>query len=252
MRFTASFSTALALAAGAHAVMPAKEVVMNVNKITDISSDTNDIASSLGVTNVFQKAPQVVKNFKEIITTVSQDITAMNNDKRSLKARQECLDVTDVEKCIQDLGDIIEDPSEILGRRQLPDIEGIIEDPSEILGRRQLPDVEGIAEEPTQVLGRKRQNPPPYTDDEQNQVCGAFREFVRVHQALLNTVIGKHGLLSLTPFTKPVAAVLRTLEGGVDTIAFAIIDLVPTCAEGATNDKNKLDMTLKEAQDKYN
>ncbi|KAJ5100013.1 hypothetical protein N7532_007014 [Penicillium argentinense] len=42
-----------------------------------------------------------------------------------------------------------------------------------------------------------------------------------VHQELLKTVIGKHGLLSLTHFTQLVAAVICTLEGGVDTIAFS-------------------------------
>ena len=59
----------------------------------------------------------MINNFKDIIETVTQDITAMNN-KRSLQARQECLDVTNVEQCIQDLGEIIEDPSEILGKKR--------------------------------------------------------------------------------------------------------------------------------------
>lgn len=65
------------------------------------------------------------------------------------------------------------------------------------------------------------------------------------------TVIGKHGLLSLTPFTQPVASVLRTLEGGVDTIAFSIIDDVPTCAQDATQNKNSLDSTLNDAINTY-
>lgn len=73
-----------------------------------------------------------------------------------------------------------------------------------------------------------------------------------VHQELLKTVIGKHGILSLTPFTQPIAAVLRTLEGVVDTLAFGIIDTVPTCAQDATQNKNNLDSTLQDAQDTYN
>lgn len=72
-----------------------------------------------------------------------------------------------------------------------------------------------------------------------------------VHQELLKTVIGKHGILSLTPFTQPIAAVLRTLEGVVDTLAFGIIDTVPTCAQDATQNKKSLDSTLQDAQDKY-
>lgn len=59
----------------------------------------------------------MINNFKDIIETVTQNITAMNN-KRSLQSRQECLDVTDVEQCLQDLGEIIEDPSEILGKKR--------------------------------------------------------------------------------------------------------------------------------------
>ncbi len=72
-----------------------------------------------------------------------------------------------------------------------------------------------------------------------------------VHQELLKTVIGKHGLLSLTPFTQPIAHLLRALEGGVDTLAFGIIDTVPTCAQDAIQNKNSLDMTLQEAEDTY-
>lgn len=75
---------------------------------------------------------------------------------------------------------------------------------------------------------------------------------MQVHEELLKTVIGKHGLLSLTPFTQPVAAILRALEGVVDTLAFGIIDAVPTCAQDATQNKNSLDATLSDAQDTYN
>lgn len=56
MRFTAALSATLALAASANA-MGAADMVNNINDITDKSSQTNDIAESLSVTNVFQKAP---------------------------------------------------------------------------------------------------------------------------------------------------------------------------------------------------
>lgn len=72
-----------------------------------------------------------------------------------------------------------------------------------------------------------------------------------MHQQLLQIVIGKHGLLSLTPFTQPMAAVLRTLEGGVDKLAFGIIDSVPTCAQDATQNKDSLDSTLGDAINVY-
>jgi hypothetical protein len=47
------------------------------------------------------------------------------------------------------------------------------------------------------------------------------------------------------------AAVLRTLEGAVDTLAFGVIDLVPTCAQGATQNLNSLDTTLNDAITTY-
>lgn len=96
-----------------------------------------------------------------------------------------------------------------------------------------------------------RQATPPYSETNQLAICDAFRTFVMVHQALLATVIGQHGLLASTPFTQPIAQVLRVLEGGVDTIAFDIIDLVPTCASDATDNKNAVDESLEEAVNTY-
>ena len=68
---------------------------------------------------------------------------------------------------------------------------------------------------------------------------------------LLATVIGKHGLLEQTPFTQPLAQVLRVLEGGVDTLAFSVIDDVPTCADESTQQKNNLDQSLQDAVETY-
>lgn len=56
MRFTAVLSTSLALAAGANA-MGVADMVNNIHQITDLSSDTKDIAKSISVVNMFQKAP---------------------------------------------------------------------------------------------------------------------------------------------------------------------------------------------------
>lgn len=63
---------------------------------------------------------QVINGFKDIITTVQNDITAMNNDskRRSLQRRIDCLNIENPEKCLDDLGEIIEDPSEILGDKK--------------------------------------------------------------------------------------------------------------------------------------
>ncbi|KAG9800722.1 hypothetical protein KCU95_g410, partial [Aureobasidium melanogenum] len=91
------------------------------------------------------------------------------------------------------------------------------------------------------------QGTPSYTDTAaEQQVCDAFHEFVVVHQNLLNVVIGKSGLLQ-SIFLGPVAAVLRSLENIVDTLAFGVIDSVPFCADDATSDKDNLDGTLGKA-----
>ena len=42
------------------------------------------------------------------------------------------------------------------------------------------------------------------------------KKFVGVHQNLLSTVIGKHGIFAQFGVTAPIAAVLRTLEAGID------------------------------------
>ncbi|KAJ5265072.1 hypothetical protein N7505_007865 [Penicillium chrysogenum] len=270
----------LGLAASASAQVSASQMTANIDQITQKSSETNDIAKSISITNFFSTGPQLINDFKDIIQIVTDDITSMNGGKsrRSLKARQECLDVENPEKCVEDLGEIVEDPSEILGDKRalrarqecldvadpeqcVDDIGEIVADPGQILGNKRSVKVrheyasvsrwrEG-ANILNQTVGKKRQSPPAYSDSEQQGICNAFRTFVMVHQELLNTVIGKHGLLSLTPFTQPIAHVLRALEGGVDTLAFGIIDTVPTCAQDATQNKNSLDMTLQEAEDTY-
>lgn len=77
-------------------------------------------------------------------------------------------------------------------------------------------------------------------------VTDCFVQFVEVHQNLLKVLIGKSGLLE-SIFLGPVAAVLRSLEEVVDTLAFGIIDSVPFCAADATNKKSSLDDTLGKA-----
>ncbi|CRK24407.1 hypothetical protein HYQ45_014197 [Verticillium longisporum] len=84
----------------------------------------------------------------------------------------------------------------------------------------------------------------PFPVNGQLQVCGAFRNFVKIHQALLNTIIGRSGFLVRTGFGGPLAGVLRLLEGGVDQLALLIIGFVPTCAAGAEQDRKALDQTF--------
>ncbi|KAI4648077.1 hypothetical protein J4E93_004488 [Alternaria ventricosa] len=76
-------------------------------------------------------------------------------------------------------------------------------------------------------------------------VFEAFREFVRVHQALLNILIGKAGLFQTVPFIgQPVSAVLRQIEQVVDTIAFMLIDTFEARAADLQKEAMSLTGTL--------
>ncbi|KAI0912218.1 UVI-1 [Ustulina deusta] len=83
-------------------------------------------------------------------------------------------------------------------------------------------------------------------------IFNAFRGFVRVHQQLLNILIGKSGILTSIPLVgQPVAAVLRQVEGVVDTIAIALIDIAEARAQDLESEANNLGGTLDLAIQKY-
>ncbi|KAI2636699.1 UVI-1 [Xylaria nigripes] len=83
------------------------------------------------------------------------------------------------------------------------------------------------------------------TVDPADAVFDAFRDFVRVHQDLLNILIGKAGILTKIPVVgAPVAAALRGVEGVVDTVTIALITLFQTRAEDFEVQGNALGNTL--------
>ncbi|KAK0613984.1 hypothetical protein B0T14DRAFT_499352 [Immersiella caudata] len=78
-------------------------------------------------------------------------------------------------------------------------------------------------------------------------VANAFREFVRVHQVLLNILIGKAGLFqTVLVIGAPVASALQSLEAIVDTVAFNLIDLVDPATQKnqITGDAKALSNTI--------
>ncbi|KAK4466808.1 hypothetical protein QBC42DRAFT_335305 [Cladorrhinum samala] len=83
-------------------------------------------------------------------------------------------------------------------------------------------------------------------------VFDSFRAFVSVHQQLLNILIGKAGILTQIPLVgAPVAAVLRSVEGVVDSIAIFLINTVETRAKDLTYEANSLGNTLDLTIQKY-
>ncbi|UPK96857.1 hypothetical protein LCI18_007792 [Fusarium solani-melongenae] len=168
--------TTFLAASSVQAAIAPSDIVKTLETVTDLSSETNDIAKTISnPVQIFTAVPKLINSFREIITTVTGAISM--------------------------LGDLPEDPG--------------------------------------------------FPKSGQSEICEAFTSFVKVHQNLLETIIGKNGLLSSTPFTAPIAAVLRVLEGVVDKVAFTIIGAVPTCAEGAKKDLDDLDETLSKAIDIY-
>ncbi|KAM7215128.1 hypothetical protein V8F06_009446 [Rhypophila decipiens] len=95
----------------------------------------------------------------------------------------------------------------------------------------------------TQMSG----SPSVRDEDEASSIADAWKEFVRVHQVLLNILIGKAGLFNTVPFIgQPVAAVLHQVESIVDTIAFGLIDTIEVGLQKqrVQNDANSLSSSL--------
>ncbi|KAM7191211.1 hypothetical protein V8F20_009389 [Naviculisporaceae sp. PSN 640] len=90
--------------------------------------------------------------------------------------------------------------------------------------------------------------------DEAASVADAFREFVRVHQAFLNILIGKASLFnSVGIIREPVANELRQVERVIDTFAFTLIDTIDPIQQKKQiqEDLSSLDSTLDAAINAY-
>lgn len=71
---------------------------------------------------------------------------------------------------------------------------------------------------------------------------------MRVHQALLNILIGKSGALRAVPVVgPPIATALQGLEGIVDQLALGVIRLIPGQASCAQSQRTGLLGTLASA-----
>ncbi|KAI1791503.1 hypothetical protein LXA43DRAFT_1094401 [Ganoderma leucocontextum] len=89
--------------------------------------------------------------------------------------------------------------------------------------------------------------PVPFDNDVAEEVVEVLTGFVNVHQALLNTIIGKQSLASRFFLTAPIAAALRAIEKVVDTFAFTLIALIPTQKNNARVQFDSLTVTFTEA-----
>ncbi|KAK4032955.1 hypothetical protein C8A01DRAFT_20056 [Parachaetomium inaequale] len=97
----------------------------------------------------------------------------------------------------------------------------------------------------TVIIGQTQGTPQITVEADATLVFESFRGFVRVHQALLNILIGKAGILTKVPMVgQPVAAVLRQVEGVVDSIAIFLIDLVESRAKDLESEANSVGESL--------
>ncbi|KAL1794868.1 hypothetical protein ACET3X_006684 [Alternaria dauci] len=132
----------------------------------------------------------------------------------------------------------------------------ILNGPLIVIGQGPFPQIiagfADIVSTATTAIAQMQGTSPVSAGADADNIFNAFREmadnekqFVRVHQVLLNILIGKAGLFSTVPFIgQPVAAVLRQIEAVVDTIAFGLIDLVESRSSDLTTQANSLSGTL--------
>ncbi|KAJ6549983.1 hypothetical protein B0H19DRAFT_1073879 [Mycena capillaripes] len=85
---------------------------------------------------------------------------------------------------------------------------------------------------------------PSFSDVDAGPIVEALNNFVLIHQALLATLIGKHGIFAEFSATAPIAQILRSLEAIIDSFAFAMIDLIPTKKGSVTKNKSDLDSSV--------
>ncbi|TFK49330.1 hypothetical protein OE88DRAFT_1736963 [Heliocybe sulcata] len=94
-------------------------------------------------------------------------------------------------------------------------------------------------------------NPKAFDEKISEEVVEVLTDFVHVHQMLLKTIIGKHGVLAQFGFATPVRLALVAIEKGVDTFAFALIDLIPSQKGKAQKEVGSLDVTLQSSIKTY-
>ncbi|OSS47059.1 hypothetical protein B5807_10100 [Epicoccum nigrum] len=132
----------------------------------------------------------------------------------------------------------------------------LVNAPLLVIGQGPLPTIitgfTDIVTTATNAISQMQGSSPVPAGADSDAIADAFRSFVRVHQELLNILIGKAGLLNTLPFVgAPMAAVLRQVESVVDTIAFSLIDMVESRAKDLQADAQSLDGTLETCINAY-
>ncbi|KAF3027932.1 hypothetical protein E8E12_000129 [Didymella heteroderae] len=132
----------------------------------------------------------------------------------------------------------------------------IINGPLIVIGQGPFPEIiRGLSDiviTGTNAISQMQGTPAVVPGADSDAIYNAFREFVRVHQTLLNVLIGKAGLLNTVPYIgQPMSLVLRQVESVVDTIAFSLIDTVQSRTSDLQGQAASLDGSLQTAINSY-
>ncbi|KDQ14730.1 hypothetical protein BOTBODRAFT_32478 [Botryobasidium botryosum FD-172 SS1] len=92
-----------------------------------------------------------------------------------------------------------------------------------------------------------------FPDDAAQQIVAVFVRLVQVHQALLATIIGDHGVIAQVPgpFLEPIRLALVSLEATIDRFALTVVALIPTRQPEGNRGRRMLDDSLAKAVETY-
>ncbi|KAG9251125.1 uncharacterized protein F5Z01DRAFT_639528 [Emericellopsis atlantica] len=91
-----------------------------------------------------------------------------------------------------------------------------------------------------------------FSDADSHVILNASRDFVQLHQKLMNVMIGKAGLFSVVPeIGQPVTAALKDDQGAIETLAFALEDTADLVAADLRAEFASLDDSIATAVKAY-
>lgn len=183
MHFAQLTTSFLALATAGRAAMSSDTVVANVEKVTQLSADTNTIAVKINLLNFARYAPVLILpvcgvDMPKLTSSTASGQQLGPNRRNRYEVYCQCE--------LEDKRDLVEDIDELT--------EGTVK----AIWPKKTPGCPAVHRgEPASHLRRFSRCK---SATQQQQLNSNMPQFVRVHQALLATVIGKHGLLSLAGF----------------------------------------------------
>ncbi|KAJ6580386.1 hypothetical protein DFH09DRAFT_1145900 [Mycena vulgaris] len=86
---------------------------------------------------------------------------------------------------------------------------------------------------------------PPFDEPDAIIVGAAFDDLVEAHQALLSSLNSKHNIFAQFEVAGAIAEALRNLHDALDSISFAMVDLIPDETPSVLDDNETLDQSVR-------